>query len=42
MTDSTFYIGLGPNFNLATIFGLKNKLGGEGGAGVKMGKKTPK
>ena len=39
MTDNTFYMGLGPNYTLGTIFGLKNKLGGGGGRGVKMAKK---
>ena len=37
MTDSTFYMGLGPNFNIGTIFGLKNKLGGGRGRGCENG-----
>ena len=45
MTDNTFYMGLGPNYTITTIFGLKNKLGGGGGLrkwvkNAKIGLKT--
>ena len=40
MTDNTFYMGLGPNYTIGTIFGLKNKFGGGGVKNAKIGIKT--